>query len=171
MVNQNKTERLYKNGMSAFINQDYNTAIERFSQALDNNPDAYRVWVSRGASHLKTGQTQRALSDLNKAVALRPAYARAYHMRALAYDKDGDMDAAIRDLDKAIDLDPDYGAAYQSRAAMWGKMGKEDRALADMKRVTQLTEVQLTQFADAHNVLRSRHLTLEADEIVSELDR
>lgn len=171
MSTSQKTNQLYKSGMSAFIKKEYGAAVDLFNQALDRDPDAFRVWVSRGASHLKRGRVDLALSDFSRAIVLSPDYARAYHMRALAHDQKGDTDAALRDLDQAIGLDPEYGAAYQSRAAVLGKTGQEDQALADMEMVTHITELKISEFANEHNILRSHHLALEAGEIVSELDR
>lgn len=171
MSTKHQTSNLYKSGMSAFIHKEYDAAINIFSQALEKSPDAYRIWVSRGASHLKTGHIDLALSDLNEAIKISPSYARAYHMRALAFDRDGRTEVALRDLDRAIEIDPEYGAAYQSRASLLSKAGQEDRAIADMQMVTHLTEVKLTEFAEENNILRSQHLKLEADEIVNEFNR
>jgi tetratricopeptide (TPR) repeat protein len=171
MLHKDDNPNFFESGVSAFIERNYASSIEKFTQALEAGDNSYHVWISRGAAYLQSNQISRAVDDFNRAISIRPSRARAYHMRALAHDKLGDSDAALTDLDKAIKLEPEYGAAFRSRAMVLDKAGRREEALQDMQTATHLTELRLAEFNNEHNVWHSHHLKLEAEELVSELER
>ena len=166
-----KNLNLYESGVSAFIQKNYTSSIEKFTQAMEKGDKSYHVWVSRGAAYLQSNQISQAVQDFNHAISIQPSRARAYHMRALAHDKQGDSDAALEDLNQAIDLDPEYGAAFRSRAMVLDKIGRRDEAVADMRTATHLTELRLAEFNNEHNIWQSHHLKVETEGVVSELER
>ena len=171
MSNKDNPHNLYESGVSAFIDKDYTSSIKKFSQAIEKGDKSYHVWVSRGAAYLQSNQTHHAVQDFDHAISIQPARARAYHMRALAHDKLGDSKAALKDLNRAIDLDPEYGAAFRSRAMVLDKIGRRDDAVEDMRTATHITELRLAEFNNENNVWQSHHLKMEAEEVVSELER
>lgn len=168
---KDKNPNLYESGVSAFIEKNYTSSIEKFTQAMQEGDKSYHVWVSRGAAYLQTNKINQAVHDFNHAISIQPSRARAYHMRALAHDKQGDSEAALTDLNQAIDLDPEYGAAFRSRAMVLDKIGRRDEAVEDMQTATHLTELRLAEFNNEHNVWQSHHLKMEGEGVVSELDR
>jgi Tfp pilus assembly protein PilF len=120
---------------------------------------------------MKTERVNLALDDFEKAIELNPTYRRVYHLRGIAYHMKGEREKALRDFDKAIELDPEYGAAYLSRANVHSEMGHSDEADEDMDMVARLTEKNTETFANENNVSRSRHLRLEAEGILGEIER
>jgi tetratricopeptide (TPR) repeat protein len=171
MLHKNTNLNLYESGVSAFIDKNYTASIEKFTQALEAGDESYHVWVSRGAAFLQSNKINRAVHDFSRAISIQPSRARAYHMRALAHDKLGDSEASLCDLDKALQLDPQYGAAYKSRAMVLDKIGRREEAVEDMRTAVELTELRLAEFNYENNIWQSHHLKLEADEVVSELER
>ncbi len=171
MLHKDKNLNLYESGVSAFIKKDYLSSIEKFTQAMEKGDRSYHVWVSRGAAYLQSNLIDQAVLDFDHAISLQPSRARAYHMRALAHDKQGDDQAALEDLNQAIKLDPEYGAAYRSRAMIFDKVGRRDEAVEDMRTATHLTELRLAEFNNENNVWQSHHLKMEAEGVVSELER
>lgn len=171
MLHKEDQKGLYDSGVIAFIDKNYTLSIEKFTKAMDLGNRGYHVRVSRGAAYLQAGRAERALDDFNHAISMKPNNARAYHMRALAYDKTGDLESAVDDLKHAIYLNPEYGAAFRSRAMVLDKMGRSDEATEDMKMANHLTELRLAQFNYENNVWQSQHLKMEAEEVVSELER
>jgi tetratricopeptide (TPR) repeat protein len=171
MLHKDTNHSLYESGVSAFIDKNYAAAIEKFTQALEAGDDSYPIWVSRGAAFLQSNKINRAVDDFSRAISIQPTRARGYHMRALAHDKLGDSEAALCDLDKAIKLDPQYGAAFRSRATVLDKIGRREEAVEDMQTAVHITELRLAEFNMENNVWHSHHLKLEADEVVSELER
>ena len=171
MHHKDKNLNLYESGVSAFIEKNYTSSIEKFTQAMEKGEKSYHIWVSRGAAYLQSDQITHAVQDFNHAISIQPSRARGYHMRALAHDKHGDSDAALEDLNQAIELNPEYGAAFRSRAMVLDKIGRGDEAAEDMRTATHLTELRLAEFNNEHNVWQSHHLKMEAEGVVSELER
>lgn len=157
-------------GLLAFAHQEYHKCIELITKGLVETPGHKLGLVSRGAAYLKIDQTDDAIADFDSALALDGHYARAYHLRGLAVEKQGDDEAALEDFHTAINEDPDYGAAYHSRATLYAKMGQDDLAFEDMKMVALLTNRNIEEFANEHNIWRSEHLRVEEME-ESELNR
>ena len=81
---------------------------------------------------------ERAITDFDKAIDLKPTYAPAYYNRGAVYRKKGDFERAIADFDKAIDLKPTYAPAYYNRGAVYRKKGDFERAIADFTKVIEL---------------------------------
>ncbi len=165
-----KTNNLYHDAMSAFINKNYDRAIELLSEALAIDPDFTRGYTSRGAAFLQRKMPENAIADFDRVIAADDTYAKAFHLRGLAYELMGDNDSAMNDLNRAIDLDPDYGAAYYSRATLHTKLGNTEPASEDIEMVTRLTNRNIEGFANENNVWRSHHLKVE-DAIETEMQR
>ena len=101
-------------------------------------PFAYN---NRGTSYEKLGQTDKALEDYDRAIALDPSFDKAYNNRAVIFDKKGDTDKALVDYNKAIELNPSFDKAYRvfnNRALLFEKRGLPDKALADYGRAIAL---------------------------------
>jgi len=62
-----------------------------------------------------TATPDPAITDLDKAIQLKPDHATAYFFRGNAYYHKGDYERAIADLDTAIQLRPDLVEAYVNR--------------------------------------------------------
>ena len=77
--------------------------------------------MSTAARHTcasRPGDLERALGDLDRAVALAPEMVEAYYNRGLARIRRGDAAGWQADLQKAIALDPSHAGAYA--ALCWG---------------------------------------------------
>ena len=151
----------FEQGMSDFVEGNYNGSIEHFTSALELDAEYKLALKSRGAAYLKSNRTPEAIADFDRLIQLEPENARAYHLRGLAHEKTGEFEKALEDFNHSIEHNPNYGAAYFSRATLHTKMGDTDQASADMKMVTHLTEVNIETFANENNVWRSQQLRLE----------
>ena len=120
---------------------------------------------------MEAGKFYEAIADFDKGAELNSENARVYHLRGIAYAKLGEYEKGLRDFDKAIELSPEYGAAFLSRANVHSELGHKEEADEDMETVAFLEEKNLQTYADENNVWRSRHLRLEAEGILAEIDR
>ena len=161
MSANNIAKEQFEDGMSEFVNGNYDSSIQYFTSAIDVDADFTLALKSRGAAYLKSNRVPEAIVDFYRLIQLDPDNAGAYHLRGLAYEKTGDLGKALVDFNHSIEHNPNYGAAYFSRATLHTKMGDTDQATADMKMVTHLTEVNIETFANENNVWRSRHLQME----------
>lgn len=89
------------------------------STSKDSNPTSALDWYNLGYSESDAGHYQQAISDLNKALSLKPDYAEAYNMLGFCTRKLGDVKQAYDFYDKALTLKPNfpeareyYGEAY-----------------------------------------------------------
>lgn len=94
--------------------------------------------TSRGNALSVMGQPQRALADLDAAIALRPDYPEAWAARGQHRFVAGDYVHAIADFDRAIILDPDLVAAYAGRADAKLRSGDPQGAVEDAKTALKL---------------------------------
>jgi len=161
----------FDEGLLAFREGEFSKSICDLSKAIRLDPEKAVAYLTRGVAYMKTDRVNLALDDFEKAIELNPTYRRAYHLRGIAYHMKGAREKALRDFDKAIELDPEYGAAYLSRANVHSEMGHTDEADDDMEIVARLTEKNIETFANENNVWRSRHLRLEAEGILGEIER
>ena len=171
MAEQIKNQTLFDKAAKAFAKREYNQSITFFTMMIAEDPEDTLAWVSRGAAHMRLGKLDAALEDLNRAIGLRPRQARAYHLRGLIHEKQGALDKALDDFSHAIALNPEYGAAYYSRASLFTKMGDGRSAQQDAEVFTALTEKNVAEYANANNIWRSHHLSLEEGGITDPMHR
>jgi len=76
------------------------------------------VCYKQGVARLEKGEHDAAISDLTKAIKMRPRFAMAHFYRGRAYFRKGDHDKALSDLTEAIELDPALAVAYAERSVI-----------------------------------------------------
>ena len=171
MRENNEIKKILEGAISSFTKGEYSKSICDLSKTLKLDPKHERAYLTRGVAYMNTDRANLALDDFDKAIETKPEYERAYHLRGIAHTAIGDLEKALRDFDKAIELNPEYGAAYLSRANVHAEMGHNEEAGEDMEMVARLTEKNVEIFAEENNVWRSRHLRLEAEGILGEIER
>jgi tetratricopeptide (TPR) repeat protein len=82
------------------------------------DPKDARKYYNQGVARLEKGENDAAISDLTKAIKVRPRFAMAHFYRGRAYLNKGEHDKALSDLNKAIELDPALAVAYGERAVI-----------------------------------------------------
>ncbi|MBI4964789.1 MAG: tetratricopeptide repeat protein [Desulfomonile tiedjei] len=86
---------------------------------------------SAGVLALKSGDSQKAVTLLSKAIEARPGEFRFYNDRGVAYRMMGDLEKAVADYSKAIELKPDYTNALNNRGVVNLQRGLYDKAVQD----------------------------------------
>jgi tetratricopeptide (TPR) repeat protein len=77
-----------------------------------------KEYYDRGVARLEKGEYDAAISDLTKAIKMRPKYAMAHFYRGRAYFRKGEHDKSLSDLNEAIELDPALAVAYSERGVI-----------------------------------------------------
>jgi tetratricopeptide (TPR) repeat protein len=141
-------------GQQALDRGDHTQAVEKFTQAINEDQSNATLYYLRGSSYYGRYKTafdadparanasdfNLAIADFSKAIELSPNYAEAYSFRGTAYAGLDSNDLALADYNKAIQLKPDLDASYYGRAYLYEKMGKRELAIADYKRFLELTK-------------------------------
>jgi tetratricopeptide (TPR) repeat protein len=112
-------------------------SIGGISFAQNDEPEATLAY-NRGLAYNKQGEYDRAIAELNRAIALKPNYAEAYCERGIAYSEKGDYGQAMLDYDRSIELNPDSAITYYDRGIVHAHLGKDDMAISDYTRAIEL---------------------------------
>ncbi len=94
--------------------------------------DVSFAYHNRGISYFYSDEFDKAIADLNKAIALKPdSDATVYYMRGMAFYKKEKYKEAIADFDKTLALDPQYWEAFLYRNQALNTIGQEPPAKHD----------------------------------------
>jgi len=159
----NSAQAYLERGKTFYNRDDYDTAIQDFSDAikLDHNlaeAYAYRALAYIWKENYEQGlsDTNTAISDANTAIKLNPLLALAYYARgSLNMWYLNNYDQAIADYNQAIKLDPQFIDAYLYRGIIYQGYKDLDRAIADFNQVIKLD----TQNANAYNIRGKAYLS------------
>src|SRR5204863_1993319 len=104
-----------KQANEAIDKNDFDRAVELFSQLISANNRNAEMYNGRGIARVGLNDDKQALSDFNEAIRLKPKYAEAYARRSGVFQRLNQPDKALADANKAIQLDSQYPFAYVKR--------------------------------------------------------
>ena len=113
---------------------EYESAIEKLSEAIRLNPLYAPAYSTRGSAYRHTGQSQAAIQDYDEAIRLAPENPNLfddYYNRASVYQTIGQYQQAIQDFTQAIRLNPLQAYLYESRALAYDELGEDINAQSD----------------------------------------
>lgn len=135
---EERAEYYYNEGIEKYNANDFQGAIEDFSQAIFLNPKYSCAYNDRGDARYELGDYQAALEDYTKSIEINPNDELIYYNRGLANYDLGNKQAAIEDYTRAIQINPKYESAYFKRSIARGDL--EDN-LAAIEDYTQLIQI------------------------------
>jgi len=136
-------------GLALFNEGKTEEAINQYNESLSITPlvmDHVVAYNNRGIAYSRLGIYQRALADLNKAIAMKSDYADAYGNRGVIYSNLGQNQLAFEDFNKAIQLQPDFADLYNNRGVAYYKLGFYQSAVEDFSKAVSLNPY----YADAY---------------------
>lgn len=128
-----------KNGLKAFFQQDFETALKEYSTAIGIDPHRAESFIRRGQVYLQMGNTSAALADFNRAIDIAPELGAAYRQRGMVFAARNELDLAFIDFEFALKLDTTDCAAMLQRGLCLSRMGQTERAVIELRRVLNLT--------------------------------
>jgi len=109
------------------------------SHQFDNRADVlFLGYVFRAAAFGGYQQTDLAIADFDKAVALQPTNIDARYNRAVALERKGEFDQALVDLAKVVEARPNDLNGLYERGYVYLKKGEYDRAIDDFDQVLHI---------------------------------
>jgi tetratricopeptide (TPR) repeat protein len=118
----------------------------------------YAVHANRGALLIQTGQVDRALAELDRAVNLRPELHHARVSLAEAHQRRGDFRRALAQLNAAVARQPKMADLYRQRARLHLKLHDQAAGLADLDQAVRLGQGGAPRLLAADQVERGRLL-------------
>jgi len=104
--------------------------------------------------YFQIGQYEKAVSDFDASIKLKPADALIYHIRGTANVKLGNDQSAIEDYNKAIILKKDYADVYNDRAYVYFIQGQKALGCYDAKRGCKLGNCRILNGARERGLCR-----------------
>ena len=104
-------ERSYEKGREAFARGDYESSVQEFSRAISQGYTEADVYADLAYAELKTGDTEKALKNMNTALKKEPESQELKRRIGLFYREAGDMEAALLYLNEALPEDGSYSEA------------------------------------------------------------
>ncbi|MBI3135357.1 MAG: tetratricopeptide repeat protein [Bacteroidetes bacterium] len=106
--------REFAKGLAKVKENDFLTAIEHFSLAIQDDAGNVEYYAERAVAYLNTNQFDLSMFDMNRCIELDSNNSYRYSCRAFLKAKMGDTDGAIVDYEMAVKLDPDDAIAYNN---------------------------------------------------------
>jgi tetratricopeptide (TPR) repeat protein len=116
----------------------YDSALRRYTLALDGGADAAEALEGRGVVQSARGEHEAAAADFDSVLALRPGRGSAMANLAVAQMELSRWDTALAVLDSLARMRPGDAKVYYDRAHAWRGKGRTARALEDLDRALDL---------------------------------
>ncbi|XP_019874871.1 serine/threonine-protein phosphatase 5 [Aethina tumida] len=141
-----KAEEYKSQANEFFKKQDYNSAIDLYSKAIEANPTVAIYYANRSLAYLRTESFGYALSDASKAIELDKTYIKGYYRKAAAHMSLGKFKLALKDFEyvtKVRPNDKDAKAKYSECNKIVRKMAFEKAISVDDKKKNVADSINL----------------------------
>lgn len=101
-------------------------------------PPDFAFYRSRATQEMNANNLDAAMTDLDKAIELKPGDAGSYVDKGIIFTSKEKYDDAVAQYSKAIELNANYALAFFNRGMVKEKLGKTDEALADFQKASDL---------------------------------
>ncbi len=111
-------------GYAAATNQQFQDAINDYSEAAKLTPQDVRIYEQRAAVEMKIQDYDKALADYSEVIKLKPNEARYYNYRAYIYELRNDLKNSMADTEKVLKMDPNNQDAKARKQRIEQKMAE-----------------------------------------------
>ena len=92
---EKSAEEWFDQGNQNYSLNQYQQAIEDYTNAIDLKPQFAGAYDSRGNAYQKLNRWDQAIQDYTKAIEINPQYANAYYQRGNTYEQLNQKEKAI----------------------------------------------------------------------------
>lgn len=139
------TQKLFNAGNVLMGKNDFQQAVQKYTEAIASSPSIAVIYVNRGLAYLQLSNLQEALSDAEKALTLLetgqnpPVHsALAYQVKGMVFQNQKNYKVALECFSKAIEIDPRNGKLWNSRGGIYFNTKEYDKALKDFDKAIEL---------------------------------
>ena len=153
-----------RRGIVRFSQRDFDGAIADFSLAIELEPCPRHFYARAVAEQIK-GETEAALHDYTRCIALDENFALAYGGRGLVKSRLGALGEAIADYTRSLDLDPRLADAYCNRGTAKYRLRDYEGAIADYSLALSIAPENATYYANRGTI---RHTAGDLDGAIAD---
>ncbi len=103
---RNPGDLAYLEANNLFEDGEYQRALDKYDEALNEDPNHIHAMRGRARSLMQLGQSPQALTAFDTAISLEPEFGGTYANRGMLHDRMGRYDKAIADYEHALALYP-----------------------------------------------------------------
>ncbi|CAN5872139.1 hypothetical protein BH18ACI4_BH18ACI4_25880 [soil metagenome] len=144
-------------------------AERELSRTLEINPNYAMAYSLRGNLRLAKGQTNEAISQINRALDLDPFSLLFNNRLSSAYYYARDYNRALVQIKKTLELDPEASFLYSDMGMVYARLGKYEDALAACQKAIILQKDDPAALATLGITYALSHKKTEAEWIVNTL--
>jgi len=128
-IENDKLTQYIRSGIQKSQNQNYKSALEDFSHAVETKPIEPVAHYCRGLTKLSLKNYESAVSDFTETIRLQMKEPNALYYRGLANFGAKDIDIAIRDLTSYTNAENNFAEAYFNLAVCYKQKGDYENAI------------------------------------------
>jgi Tfp pilus assembly protein PilF len=131
---------IFDRGVDYYDQGDYETAIKKFTEAINRYGAYTDAYLYRGKAHHLKDDYDKAIADYSQAIRIDPNNSEGYFWRGnIYYFQKEDYDKAIADYSQAFRIDPNNSEGYFRRGNIYYYEKEDyDKAIADYSQVIRL---------------------------------
>ena len=140
-------------GVSAFLNEDYETAHDEYTLALELRDDWVDVYLARGTNFAAQREYGQAVQDLSAGLRLADDRADLYAARCFVFLRSGRLDDALQDCNTAVaDTFEGDWVPLNYRGFVHYMLGDDDQAIDDWTRAAEYRVDPLSKARSLENL-------------------
>jgi tetratricopeptide (TPR) repeat protein len=135
--NSSKENKLYNEAYALFFSHEYNNAINKAQNLINEFPRSSKGYNIRGIARAYNGDYNGAMSDINQALTIDNNYGYARFNKALTYELFGKMDEALEWYNKDLEVE-NYEWSYYGMASIYGRKGDVKNTVTYLNKAIQI---------------------------------
>jgi Flp pilus assembly protein TadD len=106
-----------------------------YGEMIDERPSSAQISKELAVEAIQNGNTDEAIRELKKALALKPDYPDLHNYLGIAYGNNGMVDDAVHEFEIALKINPYYSKARLNLALLYYENNRYDEAQAQIDQV------------------------------------
>lgn len=118
-----EAQKLKNEGNQAFMNKDYEKAIELYTQAIEKDSNDVSFFSNRSGAYFNLGKFDQALSDAEIILSKDPKFSKGYQRKGLALEKLQKYEEAAEAFNEGLKIDPTNKELQQGKDRCESNLG------------------------------------------------
>ena len=132
-----RERELYNSTYTTFFSGNYEEAINKGNELINEFPDSYMGYNIRGIAKAYNGDFNGAMSDIDKSLSIKPDYGYGRFNKALTFELYDQFDESLVWYNKALEIE-DYVWSYYGIASIYGRRGDVKNTVEYLKKAIEL---------------------------------